>query len=187
MDWLSFFSNVIASIAWPVTSFAIVLLLRKQFIALLPSLRKFKAGPVEAEFEREVKELKEEIAITQPLPDPALLEEKSQRNLKLAALSPRAAILEAWQGVDFAARRAIIQHAGSPIPDVSSPLRVVKALAKSGLVSVDDVTLFNDLRGLRNQATHSPDFNPSYESAANYLQLAGSLQSRLEQLAGIEG
>ena len=155
-------------------------------MALLPFIRKLKAGPLEAEFEREVKELKSEAAGALPPPEPKALGDKAQRLFQLAEISPRAAVLEAWQGVEFAARRAVLQRAGSPIPDVSSPLRVLRELSQLQLLSPEDVALFQDLRGLRNQATHSPDFNPSYEAVSNYLQLAGALQARLEKHAGIE-
>jgi hypothetical protein len=187
MDWPSFIASVIGSIAWPATALAVVLLLRRELVALLPFLRKLKAGPVEAEFEREVKELESEAAATSPPPEPKALEGKAQRLFQLAEISPRAAVLEAWQGVEFAARRAVLKHAGSPIPDVSSPLRVLRELTQLQLLSSEDIALFQDLRGLRNQATHSPDFNPSYEAVASYLQLAGALQARLEKHASIEG
>jgi hypothetical protein len=64
MDWLSFISTVASSVAWPVTALTIVLLMRKELVALLPFVRKLKAGPLEAEFEREVKELKEEVEVS---------------------------------------------------------------------------------------------------------------------------
>jgi len=128
MDWLSFFANVIGSLAWPATVLAVVLLLRKKLVEMLPFIRKLKAGPVEAEFEREVKELRAEARESLPPPEPKLLETQSQRLYQLAQVSPRAAVIEAWQGVEFAAHRAVLHRAGSPIPDMSSPLRLVKAL-----------------------------------------------------------
>jgi hypothetical protein len=182
MDWLSFLASVVGSVAWPVTVLAVVLILRKELVALLPFLRRLKAGPVEAEFERQVKELKNEVAQALPEELPQALEGR-ERLLKLAEISPRAAILEAWQGVEFAARRVATHYGGSPVPDVRSPSRLTKELAKLSQVSVDDLALIQDLRGLRNQATHSPDFSPSYEAVANYIQLASALQARLQNLA----
>ena len=182
MDWLQFLASVVGSIAWPATVITVVLILRSEIVALLPFLRRLKAGPLEAEFEREVKELKNEAAQALPEELSQTLEGRD-RLLKLAELSPRAAILEAWQGVEFAARRVAMQYGGSPVPDVRSPGRLTKELAQMGAVSVDDIALMQDLRGLRNQATHSPDFNPSFEAVANYIQLATAVQARLEQLA----
>lgn len=182
MDWLSFIASVVGSLAWPGAVVCVALLLRRELKGLLPFLRKLKAGPVEAEFERELKEVNASLPSTRP----RLLEGRSQL-LQLAELSPRAAVLEAWRGVESASRRAALQHAsGSPVPDVSSPLRAINLLAQRKLISGEEIALFHDLRGLRNQATHAPDFSPSFDSVSSYLQLAGSLQARLEQLAGGE-
>src|SRR5690349_11059570 len=114
MDILAFIASVIGSLAWPATVLCVVLLLRKELIALLPFLRKLKAGPLEAVFEREVKELKSETARTLPSPETKAVDNDNLRRLyELAKVSPRASIVEAWQGVEFAARRALAEHAGA--------------------------------------------------------------------------
>jgi hypothetical protein len=186
VDWLTFVATIIGSLAWPVATLVLVLALRKQIVELLPHVRKLKAGPVEAEFEREVKAIEAEVEVSVPRLEPTVVETPSDRLYKLAQVSPRAAILEAWQGIEFTARRAILQHAGSPIPDVSSPLRVAKELARLKLLSPEDLALFHDLRGLRNQATHAPDFSPSFDAVSRYLQLSAGLERRLSQQAEVE-
>lgn len=184
MDWLTFVSNLIASIAWPAATVCLVLILRKHITALLPHVRKLKAGPVEAEFEREVKAIEAEVGTSQQIGvGAAPAAAPSDRLFDLAKISPRAAILEAWQSVEFAARRVVLQHSGSPRPDMSSPMRVVRALSELNLLPPDDIALFHDLRGLRNQATHAPDFGPSLDAVSRYLQLAASLEQRLAKHA----
>jgi hypothetical protein len=187
MDWLTFFSNLIDSTAWPVATVSLVFILRKQITTLLPNVRKLKAGPVEAEFERGVKAIEAEV-MASPQADRAIAtaEAPADRLFDLATISPRAAILEAWQAVEFTARRVVLQHCGSPVPDMSSPMRVVRALSELALLPPEDIALFHDLRGLRNQATHSPDFAPSLDSVSRYLHLAAGLERRLAQHAGIE-
>lgn len=187
MDWLTFVSNLIASTAWPIVTVCLVLILRKQITALLPHVRKLKAGPVEAEFEREVKAIEAEVGTSQQSGVAATpAEAPSDRLFNLAKISPRAAILEAWQSVEFAARRVVLQRSGSPMPDMSSPMRVVRALSELNVLPAEDIALFHDLRGLRNQATHAPDFEPSFDAVSRYLQLAEGLERRLEKRAEIE-
>ncbi len=187
MDWPTFVASIVSSIAWPATALAIIWLLRKEILRLLPFLSRLKAGPIEAEFEREVAEIKSDPALQLPPPAPKSLAGRTEQLLQLASISPRSAILEAWQGIEFAIRRAGLQRiGGSPPPDVSSPLRVVRELSQAGLLSNEDVSLFHDLRGLRNQATHAPDFNPTYEAVRNYIDLAARLQVRFEVLANVE-
>ena len=59
MDTLTFISKVLEHGAWPASAFGIIYLLRAELQALLPSIKKFKAGPVEVELERVVKELEQ--------------------------------------------------------------------------------------------------------------------------------
>ena len=159
MDWLTFLAAVIGALAWPVTLVIVVLLLKDQIKTLFPALKRLKAGPVEAEFERGIKEAKTDAA-NLPAPEalPAPLDARRQQLIQIAYINPRTAILDAWQGVEFAVKKAAIQQiGGSPMPDVSSALKMVRELGKANLITPDDVALFHDLRGLRNQATHAPD------------------------------
>ena len=57
MDVLTFLTKLLEFGAWPAAGLAIILVLRKELQTLLPSIKKFKAGPVEVELERVVKEV----------------------------------------------------------------------------------------------------------------------------------
>jgi hypothetical protein len=187
MDWLTALVRLVEALAWPLTVAIVILVLvfRSEFRGLVPLLRKFKAGPagVEAEFERRIQEISEEAGPTPPEID----EEPDRRKItlsELALLHPRSAILEAWRGVESAARRAALQIAtGSPMPDVSTALKAVRELVRAEAISAEDLGLFHDLRGLRNQAVHVLDFEPSQDAGLRYVELASRLQSRLEALA----
>ena len=57
MDTLTFIAKVLEHGTWPAAAFGIIYILRAQLKELLPSIKKFKAGPIELELERVVKEL----------------------------------------------------------------------------------------------------------------------------------
>ena len=57
MDALTFLTKLLEFGAWPAAAIAVILVLRKELQALLPNIKKFKAGPLEVELERVVKEL----------------------------------------------------------------------------------------------------------------------------------
>jgi len=59
MDALTFLTKLLEHGAWPAASLAIVLALRKEIQSILLIVKKFKAGPVEVELERVVKDLEE--------------------------------------------------------------------------------------------------------------------------------
>ena len=59
MDYLTFFSKLIEVVAWPIAAVSIILFLRKEIRALIPLIKKFKAGPVEFELEQVRKQLED--------------------------------------------------------------------------------------------------------------------------------
>ena len=52
MDNLTFVADLIGSIAWPVTTVMLVLLVRKPLLAMLPLVQSAKYGDFEVSFER---------------------------------------------------------------------------------------------------------------------------------------
>ena len=54
MDTLTFIAKLVEFLAWPTAAVIVVVLLRDELRRLLSLVKKLKAGPVEAEFEREV-------------------------------------------------------------------------------------------------------------------------------------
>ncbi|MBR7782119.1 hypothetical protein [Undibacterium luofuense] len=183
MDTLTFIIKIVEAAAWPVTTISLVLLLKKEIGALIPFLKKFKAGPLEAEFEREVQEIRFETNQKIPLPKEATLLSPQLRKLhQLASVNPRSAIIEAWREVIFAAEN-LLQRSGAVNANngVMFPYEVKQRLEKAGLLNVEQLTLFNDLRKLRNQASHTPNFEPTSESTLGYIDLAVRLASILNE------
>lgn len=182
MSVLEFIVRLIEAVAWPVAAAIIVFAFKGEIQKMLSLMRRFKAGPVEAEFEREVLEVKKEASesLTFEPNEVAIQDPESTRLIELARVSPRAAILEAWLKLEIVMRRAVVQGSGSPIPDTSSPLRLVKAVDRFELLRGDEVALLHDLRGLRNQAVHLTDAGLSLNAATAFIELARRLEKRLE-------
>lgn len=185
MDWLTFVSKLIEVTAWPIASVLLVLLLRKEIRSLLPYVKKLKAGPVEAEFEREVEELQKETgAKAAPIPLPEGLTAERQILFQLVQVNPRSAILEAWRGIEEAAVR-LVQEKGLYVSerDARSAFAVIRAIGSASLLSPEDFALYHDLRALRNQAAHATEFAPTTDAALSYIGLASRLRGALEQAA----
>ena len=94
MDQLTFISNLVEFLAWPIASVLLVFLLRGEIKRLLPYIKRLKAGPLEAEFEREIKELKA-TAEAQPqlLPPPEGATPEKQMLLQLVQINPSVLVL----------------------------------------------------------------------------------------------
>ena len=185
MDILTFIAKLVEFLAWPLATVLLVFMLRGEIKRLLPFIKRLKAGPLEAEFEREVKELKA-TAEAQPqlLPPPEGATPEKQLLLQLVQINPRSAVLEGWRGVEEASVR-VVQSKALFVPEgqARSPLAVVRALNKAEILTGEEVSLYHDLRSLRNQAAHSQDFTPTVDAALNYIELAGRLRQALERAA----
>lgn len=181
MGWMTFVAGLVESLSWPVAAVVLVSLLRDDIRKLVPSIKKVKAGPVEAEFEREVKALKE-ITAESPtdgtkgkLPDTA----SKEFLVELAKLHPRSAILESWVRVEAAAR-AVLARKTSPTSGYIPAAKLAEPLAQEGILTQGQVVLFHELRRLRNDVAHAQDFEPTLEAAKAYIDLASFLQGHIE-------
>ena len=185
MDELTFFSKLIEHLAWPVASVALVILLKDEIVKAAPFVKRLKAGPVEAEFEREVKQL-EKATAKQPGKADATNLELDSFLLQLAELHPRSAILEAWVRLEAAARAAL-PHANSKSagPGYIPAARLPEALVGAKVIDQGQVTLYHELRRLRNEVAHLVGLEPTVESVRSYIDLARQLQSQIMQKPSI--
>jgi hypothetical protein len=189
VDKLSFIAKVLEVTAWPVATVALVVMLRKEIAALLPSVRKLKAGPLEAVFERKTEELAINLE-TQPNAREVLADQRPTppELTYTPGESPRSAILEAWLRVEEEAHDALGRHAtmtGGPGAMTSrpSPRRLAAALRQSGLLNEGQVRLVEELRQLRNEVVHAREFTPTREAIARYLDSAKYLANWLSEAA----
>jgi hypothetical protein len=180
VDLFAFIAKIVEALAWPVAAVVLVLLLRREIIGLAPYIRKLKAGPLEAEFEREVRELRTAMdrtasgGVSLAQPDWQVASEQ------LAQVNPRAAIFEAWRQTEIAAIRELqARQPNLSNEQVRSTREVLRLLGESGLATPEDVALLNQMRFLRNQAAHVESFQPTYEAAMNFVQLGAHLMGRI--------
>ena len=105
MDILTFFSNIINSLAWPIALLVAVLLLRKPLLELFPFIQKLKYKEIEIEFGQRVREVGQELAeeLAPIGPEQELTRTEEDALARLAEISPRSAIIEAWRGVELEA------------------------------------------------------------------------------------
>lgn len=182
MSGFEFTTTLVKELAWPVTVLIIVFLLREDIAKLVPQLRKVKAGPVEAEFEKEVRELAEisekSIVASHEQADFASHEFLAQ----LAELHPRSAILESWVRVEAAARATLASNSTSVTsPSYIPASKLAEPLVERSILSPADVTLFHEIRRLRNEVAHAQGFEPTLQSAQQYIDLATVLLAKLQE------
>ena len=189
MDWLTFISKVIEALAWPGVVAGLLLYLRKDLPRLIASLRKLKFKEVEVEFGEAAKKAAVETSAAVPLPAPdKSISGESERDIEqqllmIAEISPRAAILEAWLRIERAAVAVIQKHGHTTLNATPGPLRLREGLENIGILTPPQVSAYDSLRRLRNEAVHTPDAEFTPVAVSNYVHAALSMAAYLEDMS----
>ncbi|MDO9009789.1 MAG: hypothetical protein Q8K57_03780 [Thiobacillus sp.] len=177
MDWLTFVSKLIDSLAWPLVALVLGLVFRRKLLDLIPAIRKFKAGPLEAEFELAAKEIRVNAAEVSAKSEPTKGgEQEEQREegkkdivdtLLSARNDPSGMILEGWSKVDGELFRLGLQ-----LGDIADPListtKVYESVMGSGVLPLETTRLVRELRDLRNKVAHVKVV-PTSDAAQDYV------------------
>ena len=186
MDVLTFTTELIKALAWPVTTLVIVVILRRPLAQLIPLLHRFKYKDFEFEFGKKIEEAKADAAIVlgDAVTPKALPSPQESRLVQLAEISPRAAVLEAFTSVEIEAISAAHRLGMAKAFPQTLTFRAMKFLEESGRMDPALVELLRHLRTLRNQAAHAPEFALTTDAAIQYIQLAHAAIEKLRAITG---
>ncbi len=187
MKWLEFIAEMTAAVAWPGVAVTALLVLRKPLLSLVPLLQRVKYGEFEAEFGAEVRELAAEVAkadLPAPgaVPGAIVTTEVDGEIARLAEVSPRAAVLESWRTVEVGLLRAMPNVASSRSGQPVAAIHAIRVLQQHRLLDQGIVGLLHELRSLRNQAAHAPEFAVTVSTALEYAAAAKRVASHLDTI-----
>lgn len=176
MSVLEFIAAMTKALAWPAAAVTVAVVFRSQLRGLLSQpVRRFKVGPVEAEWDRTVAEA--QVELDQP-GIPAALPPAGPVSVELAEVaerSPTAAVMEAHATVERELRQLLVD---TGVPD--SELRAGAAwLARlgveRGVVTKETLSAVEGISVLRNLAAHGRAGEVTVERAVDYLALADAV------------
>jgi hypothetical protein len=122
---LGFISQIISSLAWPITLFTCVLLLKRHLLALIPLVRTVKYSDVEIRFGQEVAELKRTTDIADLPSQQGNPKQNQWESLsRLAEVRPRTAIRSAWSQVESSIRE-LAKKKNTEITDAAEGMPMV--------------------------------------------------------------
>jgi hypothetical protein len=175
VDGLTFVATMVGHLAWPAAAVIVALLFRKRIEALLARpAKRWKVGPVEAEWEEAAAEASVELAKS-PEADsapPRAAEPGPGSPAALLNVAPRAAVLE--MGVRLEQMlRVYLEQAGIAVPPTSL-LGLARAAEQGGLLSPELAQVVDQLRFLRNLAAHGNE-PISKEQAREFVDLANAV------------
>jgi len=178
MTWLGFVAAVIQAVAWPLVILTIAVIFHSQIKGLMSEqLRRFKAGPVEIEWERQVVRVE---TLVEPVPTHlgaagrSLVDELGA----LASEQPGWAVLTAYDRMAEHLRAFIASEGLEPERPYSRIMDKVRATARAGRITPEIANAVEGMTSLRNLVAHgrgpgSNDVTP--ERATQYLALADAV------------
>lgn len=183
--------KIIDALAWPAAIIWLGYLFRSEIRQLLGRVSRLTYKGLEAKFEKDLAKVEAEARKTLPKAEstshiseepiyPSPYDEKYEQLLRISEQSPRAALLEAWIEVETVLNRVASGH-GYPIFTKTQYRQVLEMLINKEKFPKTILPLFNDLRILRNEAVHVPEFIPKKSSTKRYLQLAVELALTFEK------
>ncbi|MDC8748701.1 DUF4145 domain-containing protein [Xanthomonas campestris] len=166
--------QLLVGVAWPAAIIWVAMLFKGEIRSVLRRVSQLKYKDLEASFDEGLGKAEAKAAFVGPaapaLPHKPEILSRLEQLRRIAEVSPRAAILEAWVLVEEAAAKSgFIQ--GASIPRVN-PYLFVEELIRLGKLPTGSSALIEQLRKLRNQAAHLPDFSITQDEADRYLELA---------------
>ncbi|MEY4999952.1 MAG: hypothetical protein RIS00_1996 [Pseudomonadota bacterium] len=185
MDWLTFISSLVGSLAWPLVVLLGLYVFRRAISDLVPSISRLKYKDLEAEFGREleaVKKITTDIGEVKKLPDHTSAG-KLNKLLTVASVAPNAAVLEAFREVEFAARSRLEKEDASPDLSTAAPYRLIQRMLEAkGILDSKGIKVFNELRTLRNKVAHAGEYEVSHEQAAEYVEISWTIVEALNSI-----
>lgn len=158
--WLDWTASVLGSLAWPLSALVIALIFRRPLLALLARLDELSWGDKSARFAQRLDRLESEAPALRPelevVPELALSGDHG-RFLQLLDLSPNAAVLDAWSGVEEALTALAHDHLIAS-PDAAEASR---ALGNRGILPARTLGMIGEMRRLRNAAAHNQPISVS--------------------------
>lgn len=201
MDWLTFISKVVDSVAWPIAVVSILVVFKSPFSKVFLGLTNLKYKDLSMDFKRNLIELEE---ATKDDSEPEEVSDLSEQdipeanNLRLKArskqeeieqvaiISPQAAIPLAWSMVEDSLLKAVMSLAiSADYPPRNSPLKNIELLRKHAPIDDETFNALNKMRMMRNEAAHGKYDNGSISTneALEYASLARKMVARLGKLS----
>ncbi|MCJ8322253.1 MAG: hypothetical protein HRU29_10155 [Rhizobiales bacterium] len=200
MDWLTFISNIVGSLAWPMMVVIIIFLFKTQLERVFLKLTKFKYKEMTINFGNDLADVKE---LASDLNDDDIgtiqtLEETDERliasdnlNTKLyeiADVSPEASIPFAWSIVEDEIRMKLTDLAISlGVRITKSPVNNMRLLEEHTDIDKETVKTLTKLRIMRNEVIHKSYLKEgiSISDAYDYIKITQKIIVSLRKLGYI--
>jgi hypothetical protein len=178
--------ELVKALAWPFSSIIIAILFRHELRTAASRLSSLSFKGLKADFKQEIENLAKDV---EELPPPEQTMEISERTIpgtsdyetlfRIAEISPRAAILEAWRDIEVITKQ-VTDILKISIRGQIAGVKAIRELVSKGIMPASSISVYERLRTIRSKAAHAPDYALDAEQSEDYLNLAKRLYSLLE-------
>ncbi len=184
MDNLTFISNSITALAWPIATIVIVILLRSEVSSLLGRIKKIKHKDSEIDLADEVSDAVK--SADKVLSKSAAEKTPEQERIgRLAEDSPRGAILDSWLSIEEAIAGYALRHGIENKNPHAPPYQQIQNIQLHNLdvatLGHGIIEMLDKLRRIRNDAVHRADADITPNTAKEYAALAIRVKAKLEE------
>lgn len=157
-------ASIIDSLAWPLTTILLVVLIivvfEKPLTELIARVRTISVKDLTVELAAQLRR-------TQARPtEPTVITPRAQDAIRH---DPLAAIIESWMLVESHGRLLLLDH--DTAEDPGSPRTLLRMLLDASIVDANGYTILTGLLNIRNIAVHSRQGNITAEVAQSYCEL----------------
>jgi hypothetical protein len=174
---MSFIAEMTKALAWPLAVVIVCLVFRGPISGLLEGVRLRRIGKGEWSADFTTAEQEVRAGLPSGAPQEAFPGEIGAETLRLADVSPAAAIGDVWgeleKRVRGAAAKAGVQRQFLP--------EIVRGLTEKHIIRPATADAILGLRNMRNLAVHAPPEGLTSVQANEFINLAGALMWSLEQ------
>ena len=153
-DWLEWSASILSALAWPLAALVIALIFRRHLLALFTRLDELSWGDKSARFARKLDSLESQappLALDPEAGPELALSGDHSRFLRLLDLSPNAAVLDSWSGIEHALQGLAL---GAQLATADA-LQAAHLLEQRGVLPARTVGMIGEMRALRNAAAHN--------------------------------
>jgi hypothetical protein len=172
--------QLVSAIAWPFTVIIIALLFRQEIRKTANRLSALSYKDVKAEFEHDLNKLEKDIKelpakessskTNHPENDLETLN-SYERLRRIADISPRAAVMEAWRDIEVTTKQVTDAYEISTDGQIAG-VKAIRELVNQHLLPESVVSVYEQMRRLRSRAAHAADFAITTDEAERYIDTA---------------
>ena len=187
MDLLTFSVEMTKALSWPLVTFIVFLLFKNHLLEMIALIRKFKYKDIEVEIaKREIVEVRELSSATQIGKEGLYSLGDLEHFKKLADISPRAAITEAWSRVESLVYNAAQLPGIESRPAGTSFSNILFSLRETRAIEPATLRLIEKMRKVRNKAVHMETDGLNSEDAMDYVLSMKHVEAAIKTL-GLPG